>query len=56
MWAGHEEQIINYEWPYDHGANVSEAVKKISTDQKEYQKCCKCNLLNSKVYLSINNS
>ena len=41
MWAGHDEQrIINYEWPYDHGANTSE-------DHKEYHKCSKCNLLNS---------
>ena len=47
IWAGHEEQIINYEWPYDHGTNASKAVKKILTDQKEYQKCCKSNLLNS---------
>ena len=47
MWACHDEQIIDYEWPYDHGANASEAVQKISTDQKEYHKCSKCNLLNS---------
>ena len=47
MWAGHYERIINYEWPYDHGANTFEAVQKISTDEKEYHKCSKCNLLNS---------
>ena len=28
MWVGHDEQIINYEKPYDHGANASEAVQK----------------------------
>ena len=38
---GHDEQIINYEWPYDHGGNASEAVQ-ISTDQKEYHKCSWC--------------
>ena len=56
MWAFHDEQIINYEWPYDHGANASEPVQKISKDQKEYCKCSKCNLLNSQNILSINNS
>ena len=27
---------------YDHGANSSEAVQKIVTDQKEYRKCSLC--------------
>ena len=45
MWAGQDERIINYEWPYDHGANASEAVQKISTDRNEYRKCSKCNWL-----------
>ena len=45
--AGHDERIINYEWPYDNGANASEAAQKISTNQKQYHKCFKCNLLNS---------
>ena len=47
MWVGHDERIINYEKPYDHGAKASEAVQKISTDQKGYHKCSKFNLLNS---------
>ena len=42
MQAGHNEQVINYEWPYDHGGNASEAVQKISTDQKEYHKGSWC--------------
>ena len=33
---------------YDQGAKVSEAVKKIATDQKVYRECSSCyNLLNS---------
>ena len=47
MWAVDDEQISSYDWPYDHDANASEAVQKISTDQKEYHKCSKCILLNS---------
>ena len=27
---------------YDYGANVSEAVQKIATDQKDYHKCSSC--------------
>ena len=27
---------------YDHGAKASEAVQKITTDQKEYCKCSSC--------------
>ena len=27
---------------YDYGANASEAVQKIATDQKEYRKCSSC--------------
>ena len=27
---------------YDHGANASETVQKIATDQKEYHKCSSC--------------
>ena len=27
---------------YDYGANASEAVQKIGTDQKDYQKCSFC--------------
>ena len=27
---------------YDHGANASEAVRKIATDRKEYHKCSSC--------------
>ena len=27
---------------YDYGANASEAVQKIATDQKDYHKCFSC--------------
>ena len=27
---------------YDHGAKASDAVQKITTDQKEYRKCSSC--------------
>ena len=27
---------------YDYGANASEAVQKIATDQKDYHKCSSC--------------
>ena len=43
---------------YDYGANASEAVQKIATDQKEYHKCSLCVIICwiAKIYLSINNS
>ena len=43
---------------YDYGANASEAVKTIATDQNEYQKCRSCVIicLIAKIYLSINSS
>ena len=30
---------------YDYGVNVSEAVQKIATDQKDYHKCSSCVIL-----------
>ena len=27
---------------YDYGTNATEAVQKISTDKKDYHKCCSC--------------
>ena len=43
---------------YDHAAKVSEAVQKISTDQKDYRKCSLWVIICwiAKIYLSINNS
>ena len=47
---------------YDHSAKVSEAVQKIATDQKVYQKCFSCVItcwivkIYLPTYLSINNS
>ena len=43
---------------YDHGANSSEAVQKITTDQKEYRKCSLSVIICwiAKIYLSINKS
>ena len=43
---------------YDHGAEASEAVQKIATDQKEYRKCFLCVIIFwiAKIHLSINNS
>ena len=42
----------------DYGAKASEAVQKITTDQKEYRKCFSCIIICwiAKIYLSINNS
>ena len=41
---------------YDYGANSSEVVQKIATNQKDYHKCSSCfSLLNSQ-NISINNS
>ena len=40
---------------YDHGGKASEAVHKIPTDQEEYRKCS-YNLLNSQMYLAMNQS
>ena len=31
---------------YDHGAKTSEAVQKITTDEKEYRKCSLCVIIN----------
>ena len=41
---------------YDYGANASEAVQKIATDQKEYHKCSSCIIICwiAKMHLSIN--
>ena len=43
---------------YDHGAETSEAVQKIATDQKKYCKCFSSVIICwiAKIYLSINNS
>ena len=43
---------------YDYGANASEAVQKIATDQKEYLKSSSFVIIYwiAKIYLSINNS
>ena len=40
---------------YDYGANVSEAVRKIATDQKDYHKCPSCAIVCriAKIYQSI---
>ena len=42
---------------YNYGANASETVQKITTDQKEYHKCFSCVITSwiAKIYLSINN-
>ena len=42
----------------DHGTRASEAVQKITTDQKKYRKCSSCVIiyLIAKIYLSANNS
>ena len=43
---------------YNYGANASEPVQKIASDQKEYHKLCSCVIicLIAKIYLSVNNS
>ena len=43
---------------YDHGVKVSEAIQKITTDQKEYRKSSSCVIICwiAKIYLSINSS
>ena len=43
---------------YDHGANASEAVKKIATNQKECCKCSSCVIIwwIAKIYFLINNN
>ena len=40
---------------YDYGANASEAVRKIATDQKDYHKCPSCAIVCriAKIYQSI---
>ena len=40
---------------YDYGTNASEAVQKVSTDQKDYRKCSSCVIvcLIAKIYQSI---
>ena len=40
---------------YDYGANASEAVQKIATDQKDYHKCSSCVIVYwiAKIYQSI---
>ena len=39
----------------DHGANASEAVQKIATDQKDYRKCSSCVIVCciAKIYQSV---
>ena len=43
------EAVLATFWCYDYGVNASEAVQKMATDQKDYQKCISCvySLLNS---------
>ena len=43
------EAVLATFWYYDYGVNASEAVQKMATDQKDYQKCISCvySLLNS---------
>ena len=36
------ETVLATFYCYDYGANDSEAVQKIATDQKDYQKCSSC--------------
>ena len=36
------EAVLATFYFYDHGANASEAVQKIATDQKGYRKCSSC--------------
>ena len=37
----------------EYGANASEAVQKITTYQKDYQKCSSCDIVIAKIYQSI---
>ena len=47
MQVGQDQQVINYEWLYNHGGNASEAVYKISTDQNAQMLLVCCKLLNN---------
>ena len=39
------EAVLTTFYCYDYSANASEAVQKIATDQKDYQKCSLCVIL-----------
>ena len=54
----HFEAVLDITCCYNHGANTSEAVQKIDTDQEAYHKCSLCVIISwiAKMYLSINNS
>ena len=49
------EAVLTTFYCYDYGVNASEAVQKMATDKKDYQKCSSCvySLLNSQ-NISIN--
>ena len=50
------EAVLTTFFCYDHGANSSEAVQKIATDQKDYRKYCSCIMICwiAIIYLAIN--
>ena len=36
------ETVLTTFWCYDYGANASEAIEKITADQKSYHRCSLC--------------
>ena len=36
------EAVLATFWCYEYGANASETIQRIATDQKDYQKCSSC--------------